>query len=77
MIKTLKGDGLIRGAEIVNRKGMYDEEMAKVIQNELVCNGVLVRHSKYTLIFKPPIVITEDEMAKGFEKIKGVMKKYV
>lgn len=75
MIKAIKGYGLIRGAEIVDPKGVYDEKKTKELQRELLDNGVLVRHSKYTLIFKPPIVITEDEIGKGFEKIKNILKK--
>jgi 4-aminobutyrate aminotransferase-like enzyme len=77
LIKEIKGDGLIRGTEIVNAKGEYDEKKTKNIQQDLLNNGVLVRHSKYTLIFKPPIVITDDEMTKGFEKIKKSLKKYL
>ena len=77
LVKSLKGDGLIRGAEIVDTKGTYDVEKTKEIQADLLCAGVLVRHSKHTLIFKPPIVIAEEEMWKGFERVKKVIRKYV
>lgn len=77
MIKAIKGDGLIRGADIVNPKGDYDEKKTKEIQYELMHNGVLIRHSKHTLIFKPPIVTTENEIEKGFEKIKRILKKHL
>ena len=77
LIKTLKGDGLIRGVEIVNSQGTYDPDKTKEIQRDLLENGVLVRHSKYVLIFKPPITITEKQMEKGFEIVKRVIKKYL
>lgn len=76
IIRELKGDGLIRGADIVNAKGRYDENKAHEIHNELLHNGVLVRYRKHTLLFKPPIVTTEDEMERGFEKIKKIFKKH-
>lgn len=76
LVKRLKGDGLIRGIEIVDRKGNYDEITTENIQHDLLNHGVLVRHSKYTLIFKPPIVITESEMEQGFKIVKKIIKKY-
>jgi 4-aminobutyrate aminotransferase-like enzyme len=77
MICALKGDGLIRGVELVNAQGVYDEVLTNQIQHDLLDAGVLVRHSKYTLIFKPPIVITPEEIDKGFATIKQVFKKYI
>lgn len=76
-IKTIKGYGLIRGIEITDVRGAPDIEATKKIQLELVYSGVLVRHHKHTLIFKPPLVITEKEMEKGFQKIKKIFKKYI
>ncbi len=77
LIKSLKGDGLIRGVEIVDAKGRYDAKKTEEIQADLLSAGVLVRHSKHTLIFKPPLVITQSEMNKGFEKVKKVIRKHI
>lgn len=76
MIKTIKGYGLVRGLEIVNTKGQYDDKKTKELQAKLLENGVLIRHHHHTLIFKPPIVLTEQEREKGFAKIKKVLLKY-
>ncbi|MBI2597450.1 aminotransferase class III-fold pyridoxal phosphate-dependent enzyme [Candidatus Daviesbacteria bacterium] len=73
LIGKIKGDGLIRGLEIVNAKGVNDALMAKKLQLQLLESGVLVRQNQHTLIFKPPIVITEKEMAKGFGKIQKII----
>ncbi|HRN69858.1 MAG TPA: aminotransferase class III-fold pyridoxal phosphate-dependent enzyme [Candidatus Woesebacteria bacterium] len=76
MVNALKGYGLIRGIEIVDAQGNYDETITKKIHYDLLDSGVLIRYSHHTLIFKPPIVISESEMEKGFEIVKKVIKKY-
>jgi len=77
MVERINGDGLIRGLELVTKKGIHDSKLTAKLQHALLDNGVLVRHHGHTLIFKPPIVITEKELEKGFDKIKKVFKKYI
>jgi 4-aminobutyrate aminotransferase-like enzyme len=77
LVGRIKGDGLIRGIEILDTQGKYDPETTEKIQADLLSNGVLVRHNKHTLLLKVPIVIKEDELEKGFTIVKKVMKKYI
>lgn len=76
MIPRIKGAGLIRGIEIVNKKGDYDHDLARKIQLKLLDNGVLVRNFGYVLIIKPPIVITERELDRGFAIIKKTINRF-
>lgn len=76
LIRSVKGDGLIRGLEIVNKQGEFDVAKTKELQLELMLNGVLLRHHHHTLIVKPPIVTTEQEFEKGFDIIHKIIKKH-
>ncbi|RJQ38052.1 aminotransferase class III-fold pyridoxal phosphate-dependent enzyme [Candidatus Microgenomates bacterium] len=75
LIGRIKGDRLIRGIEILGKKGI-DSNLIKEIQFKLMESGVLVRHCASTLIFKTPAVITEKELDRGFEIIKKTLFKY-
>lgn len=77
LIRSIKGYGLVRGLEIVDTKGNFDSKKTKELQAKLLANGVLVRHHGHTLIVKPPIVLTDAEREKGFDKIKKILSKNI
>lgn len=77
LIGRIKGDRLVRGVEILDSKGNSDPIATKKLQFELMQNGILVRHYQYTLIFKPPVTISNNELDKGFAIIEKIIKKYV
>ncbi len=76
LITNIKGDGLIRGLDIVDKERKPNVELTKKIQTKLLDNGVFVRSSKSTLIIKPPIVITETELKISFNIMEKVLSNF-
>lgn len=76
LIGKIKEDQLIRGIEILDSKGNPDVDTTKKLQYQLMENGVLVRNYAHTLLFKIPVVITDNELDKGFKILEKIMKNY-
>ncbi|HEY1085759.1 MAG TPA: aminotransferase class III-fold pyridoxal phosphate-dependent enzyme [Candidatus Saccharimonadales bacterium] len=75
LVLDIKGEGLIRGIQFSHSKNNI-EDVVHSLQERLLKNGVLVRHSKDTLIIKPPLVIETHQMDAAFEIIINTMKEY-
>lgn len=76
LVRAIKGQGLIRGAEIADSSGSPNPEMTKRIQQTALDEGVLVRNSGHTLIVKPPIVINETQLDEAFGKLIKIIRRY-
>ncbi len=66
LLGELRGAGLIWCIEILNDAGEKDKEMCSKLQKLILEQGVLVRDVKGSLLFKIPLVCTEDELHHGF-----------
>lgn len=67
LIGQIKGDGFIRGIQLSGDDYEMNVKKTKMLQQELFDNGAFLRHSKDTLIVKPPIVIKNSELDRVFE----------
>jgi 4-aminobutyrate aminotransferase-like enzyme len=65
----LRGTGLIWSMDIVDEEGDLDLQTCTEIQHGILENGVLVRDVRGGLLFKIPLVFTEDELRQGFDII--------
>lgn len=75
LVKAIKGQGLIRGIQLVPSQDVGKKTSA--IQSELLSSGVLVRHSGDTLIVKPPIVISNEQLDEAFLIIRDVLRRCI
>lgn len=66
-IKEVRGMGLMIGADI--------DADAKDIASKCVENGLLILTAKTSLRFLPPLNITYDELKRGLDILKSVLKK--
>jgi adenosylmethionine-8-amino-7-oxononanoate aminotransferase len=66
----LSGVAMLRGITIYGARTMVAQpKIADYIYRTLLKKGVYVRKSKHTLIIKPPLVITKEELDGAFLKI--------
>lgn len=65
----LRGTGLIWSIDVIDGKGNLDLQTCTKIQNEVLESGVLIRDVKGGLLFKIPLVFTEEELRQGFDVI--------
>ena len=73
---NIRGCGLIRCIEVIDDHGHPDPETCKKIQEQLLQSGVLVRSVKHGLLFKIPIVITDQELHEAFGVVSSVIQRF-
>jgi len=73
-IGDIRGIGLLFGIEFVDDNNNPDSRVARYVYNQLLDNGILLRISKVgansnILQFKPPLIISKDQIDKVMESI--------
>lgn len=72
----IRGCGLIRCIEVIDNDGRPDVDSCKKIQEHLLQSGVLVRSVKHGLLFKIPIIITDQELDEAFDIVNSVIRQF-
>lgn len=73
-IARIRGDQMIKGIELVDESGEPDSNLATSIVKKALENGVFIKQTKNVLIIKPPIVITEEQMKQGLQRLHGAFE---
>ena len=79
LIGDVRGVGLLRGIEVVNpADNNPDSKTAKRLYEEMLCRGFILRISKVgqhsnVLQFKPPLVITEEQLHAFFDNFEQLL----
>lgn len=73
-IVNIRGDQMMRGMVLVDADGNPDRALAAAVCTTALAQGVLVRQSKNVVIIKPPIVITEEQLQRGFSALADTFK---
>jgi beta-alanine--pyruvate transaminase len=71
-VRDVRSMGLLAGVDLEAREGSAGARGAEVGQRCLEA-GMLVRNSGDTLLFSPPLVITEEQIAFVFETLRRVL----
>lgn len=73
LLGEIRGAGLIWCVEVIDADGQRDVQKCSEIQKAILEKGVLLRNLRGTLLFKMPIVFTEQELDEGF----GIVSDYL
>lgn len=74
IIKDKLGIGLIRGFQVKPIGNLTSIEVAKSIVEVGLSKGLLLKSIEDVVIIKPPLVVSEYELFKGFQKLSEILK---
>jgi len=75
-VGQLKGKGFLRGLEILDTKNRGDDLMPSVLETARDAGILVLRSGANILRIAPSFVISKEEIARGIELLKKVLKKY-
>ena len=71
-VRDVRSIGLLAGIDLASREGAAGARGAEV-SRRCFEGGMLVRNAADTLLFSPPFIISEEQIASMFETLRGVL----
>ena len=77
IISKKLGMGLFRGVKVKSFNKLSSIEVAKSIYDISLSKGLLLRRVDDILIIKPPLVITDNEIYEGFNRLSSSFSEFI